>query len=57
MVKPAARKRLVGYLQEHHRISQRLACRINPIIRKEVRYAPQRPQQDAELINRLKTLG
>jgi putative transposase len=51
------RKRLVGYLQEQHRVSQRRACRVIPISRKAVQYVPQRPQQDARLITRLKALG
>jgi putative transposase len=57
VVKPAARKRLVGYLQEHHQVSQRRACRVIPISRKAVRYEPQRPKQDARLVARLKALG
>ncbi len=56
-MKPAGRKRLVGYLQEQHHVSQRRACRVIPISRKAVRYAPQRPQLDAELVARLKALG
>lgn len=57
MVKPTDRKRLVGYLQEQHRISQRRACRVIPISRKAVRYEAIRPQQDADLVGRLKALG
>ena len=57
MVKPAARKRLAGYLQEQHQVSQRRACRVIPISRKAVRYVPQRPLQDAPLVARLKALG
>ena len=57
MVKPAARKRLVGYLQAQHQVSERRACRMIPISRKAVRYEPTRPQQDAPLVARLKALG
>jgi len=57
VVKPASRKRLVGYLQEHYAVSERRACRLIPISRKAVRHEPQRPWQDAELVSRLKTLG
>ena len=56
-MKPAARKRLVGYLQEQHHVSERRACRVIPISRKAVRYEPTRPQQDAALVARLKALG
>ena len=56
MVKPAARKQLAGYLQQQHQVSQRHACRVIPISRKAVRYVPTRPQQDAPLVARLKTL-
>jgi len=57
VVKPAARKRLVGYLQAQHQVSERRACRVIPISRKAVRYEPTRPQQDAPLVARLKALG
>jgi len=57
VVKPASRKRLVGYLQEQHHVSQRRACRVIPISRKAMGYVPERPQRDAELITRLKALG
>jgi putative transposase len=57
VVKPAARKQLAGYLQQQHQVSQRHACRVIPISRKAVRYVPTRPQQDAPLVARLKTLG
>jgi putative transposase len=57
VVKPAARKRLVGYLQTEHQASERRACRVIPITRKAVRYKPTRPQQDAPLLIRLKTMG
>jgi putative transposase len=57
VVKPADRKRLVGYLQEQHHVSQRRACRVIPISRKAVRYVPTRSRQDAQLVARLKALG
>jgi putative transposase len=57
VVKPAARKLLVGYLQEQHHVSERRACRVIPISRKAVRYELARPQQDAALVARLKALG
>lgn len=57
MVKPASRRRLVGYLQDTYSISQRRACRVVPISRKAMAYQPQRPLHDAELIKRLKSLG
>ena len=57
MVKPAGRRRLVGYLQQQYEVSERRACRLIPISRKAMRYEPQRPRQDVELVGRLKTLG
>ncbi len=56
-MKPASRKRLVGYIRETYDISQRRACNVIPISRKAVRYVPQRPQWDSELVARLKELG
>ena len=56
-MKPTSRKRLVGYLQEQHHLSQRRACKLIPISRKAMGYVPERPQRDAELITRLKALG
>ena len=57
MVKPAGRRRLVGYLQNTYGISQRRACRLAPISRKAARYQPQRPALDAQLAARMKELG
>ena len=57
MVKPASRKRLVGYIRKTYDVSQRRACKVIPISRKAVRYVPQRPQVDAALIVRLMELG
>jgi len=56
-VKPAGRKRLVGYLQEQYDISQRRACRVVPISRKAVRHVSVRKQHDTNLVKRLKELG
>ena len=57
MVKPAGRKRLVGYLQDQYAVSQRRACRVVPISRKAMRHQSVRVQRDAPLIQRLKQLG
>ena len=57
VVKPAGRKRLVGYLQQHYVVSERRACRLIRISRKAVHYEPRRPRQDIDLIGRLKALG
>ena len=56
-MKPAGRKRLVGYLQEQYDISQRRACRVVPISRKAVRHVSVRKQRDTNLVKRLKELG
>jgi len=57
VVRPAARKEVVGHLQDTYGISQRRACRLVPISRKAVNYLPTRPVQDAELVKRLKALA
>ena len=56
-MKPAGRRRLVGYLREQYEVSERRACRLIRISRKAVRYAPQRPHRDVDLVGRLKALG
>ena len=56
-MKPAIRKRLVGYLQEGYKVSQRRACRVIPISRKAMRYRSKRAQRDTALMARLKALG
>lgn len=56
-MKPAGRKRLVGYLQEDYGISQRRACRVIPISRKAMRYRSIRPDRDTAVIERLKVLA
>lgn len=57
MVKPAGRKRLVGYLKKHYDISERRACKVIPISRKAVRHISTRKQSDLALTKRLKELG
>ncbi len=57
MVKPTGRRSLVGYLQDAYGISQRRACRLAPISRKAIRYAPLRLTIDADLVTRMKQLA
>ena len=57
MVRPAARKEMVGHLQQTYGISQRHACRVIPISRKAVGYLSIRQQQDVPLLTRLKALA
>jgi putative transposase len=57
VVKPAGQKRLVGYLCDTFKVSQRRACRLIAISRKAVCYTARRPIQDAALVKRLKQLG
>jgi putative transposase len=57
VVKPAGGRRLVGYLRQHYVVSERRACRLIRISRKAIRYEPQRPHRDIELVSRLKTLA
>ena len=57
MVKPAARKRLVGYLKSQHQISERRACRVIPISRKALRHESVQRRRDESLVRRLKELG
>lgn len=57
MVRPAARKEVVGHLQHNYAISQRRACRLVPISRKALGYASDRTSKDAVLIKRLKVLA
>ena len=56
-MRPAARKEVVGHLQNTYGISQRRACRLVPISRKAINYVPTRPVQDAVLVKRLKALA
>ena len=57
VLKPAVRKRLVGHLQDSYPISQRRACRLEPISGKGVRYTPLQPVMDAGLIASMKQLA
>ena len=42
MVAPAARREMVGYLQQHHRLSQRRACTLVNLSRTTARYRARR---------------
>jgi len=57
VVKPAARRKLVGYLQETFSISQRRACLLSSLSRKAARRPPLRPARDGPVVRRLKQLG
>ena len=57
MVRPAARKEVVGHLQDTFGISQRRACRLVRISRKALGYVCTRTPKDAELVARLKALA
>lgn len=56
-MKPAGRKRLVGYLTGQYEISARRACRLIPVSRKAVKYVSARPLRDAPLTRRMKHLA
>lgn len=57
MVRPAARKEMVGHLQDSYGISQRHACRVIPISRKAVGYESTRQTLDKPLLARLRALA
>ena len=57
MVRPAARKRLAGYLQQVYAISERRASRLMHISRKALHYEDIRPARDVVLMARLRVLG
>jgi len=57
VVRPAARKEVVGRLQSTYDISQRRACRLVPISRKALNYVGARPSVDAQLVARLRVLA
>ncbi len=57
MVRPAARKRLAGYLQQAYAISERRASRLMHISRKALHYEDIRPARDVVLMARLRVLG
>ncbi len=42
MVAPAARREMVSYLQQHHQVSQRRACRLVNLSRTTARYRSRR---------------
>ena len=56
MVKPAARRELVGYPQVGFDLSQRRACRLAGISREAMNYQPV-DRGDRGVVTRLKTLG
>lgn len=56
MVTPAARRTLVAFLQEHHRLSERRACIIVGLCRSSCRYQA-KPSNDAEIRSRLRQLA
>lgn len=56
MVAPAVRREMVGYLQEHHRFSQRRACRLMRLDRSTARYHSRRRDWTA-LRQRLRELA
>jgi putative transposase len=53
---PAARRSVVMYLQENHRLSQRWACNIVGISRSSYRYQ-EKPKNDDEIRSRLRELA
>lgn len=56
-MKPTARRRIVGYLQESYSVSQRRACGLALISRKAMRYRSLREARDQPLVKRLHELG
>ena len=56
MVTPAARRSVVIYLQENHRLSQRWTCNIVGISRSSYRYQ-EKPKNDNEIRSRLRELA
>lgn len=56
-MKSDGRKRLVGYLQSEHRISQRRAYRLIAISRKAIWYQSVKPDRDSTVIKRRKQLA
>ena len=54
MVKPAGRKRIAVYLMQHHKFSERRACRLAQVSRTALRHKSKRPLQDKALRERLK---
>lgn len=56
MVTPAERRSVVAFLQEHHRLSERRACKIVGLCRSSCRYQA-KPSNDAEIRARLRELA
>jgi putative transposase len=56
VVKPSAKRQVVGFLQAQHQCSQRTACRLAGISRQAMRYRPVKPSDGAIQV-RLKQLG
>ena len=56
MVTPAARRKLVAFLQDHHQFSERRACKIVGLCRSSCRYQA-KPNNDAEIRARLRQLA
>lgn len=56
MVRPVVRREMVQYVQQHHALSQRRACRLIGLDRTTARYRPRRPAQTA-LREQLRTLA
>ena len=55
-MKPSARREVVGFLRERHRLSQRTACRLAGFSRQAMRYQPVKTN-DAAIKARLWQLG
>jgi putative transposase len=56
VVTPAERRSVVAFLQEHHRLSERRACKIVGLCRSSCRYQA-KPSNDAEIRARLRELA
>lgn len=56
MVTPAARRDVVAFLQAHHQISERQACKIVRLCRSSYRYQA-KPKNDEEIRSRLRQLA
>ncbi len=56
MVKPATKRQVAGYLQEHHRLSNRRACALVGVATCTTRYQSRRPDQ-TPVRTRLKELA
>ena len=56
MVTPAARRKVVAFLQERYPLSERRACKIVGLCRSSCRYQA-KPSNDAEIRSRLRQLA